>query len=81
MKNRGICNDPTQRTFFHSTCHVDRLIRLSYSEPVLCVWFAKDKGNYGFVEFGKSFLLVRYTGWGKQHDTISLLKRGFNPFF
>eukprot|EP00918_Siedleckia_nematoides_P010647 GHVU01023266.1.p1 GENE.GHVU01023266.1~~GHVU01023266.1.p1 ORF type:complete len:440 (-),score=132.60 GHVU01023266.1:1009-2328(-) len=20
--------------------------------PVLCVWFAKDKGNYGFVEFG-----------------------------
>lgn len=32
MKNRGICNDPTQ-------------------QPVLCVWFAKDKGNYGFVEF------------------------------
>ena len=33
MKNRGICNDPSQ-------------------QPVLCVWFAKDKGNYGFVEFG-----------------------------
>lgn len=25
----------------------------SVAEPVLCVWFAKDKGNYGFVEFGE----------------------------
>lgn len=30
------------------------LAMICNSDPVLCVWFAKDKGNYGFVEFGKN---------------------------
>lgn len=55
MKRRGLCN--RRQPAAAGSSATDGLNPESSGDgeevenPVLCVWFARDKGNYGFVEF------------------------------